>query len=213
MKQELINALSHVLWIGGAPDSGKSTIAQELAGRHQLQAYHYDQHDLAHHEQLAQTSLRHRAFLNASLDERWVQPEPEMLMQRSLGSFRDRFPLVIEDLLALPNQRQTIAEGFGLLPELLASVLSHPAQAIWLIPSESFKRASMKRRGKPSFSIQVSDPERAKSNLLARDMLLAAYIEEQASAYGYTVQAVDGLRSPEALANLLEQHFAPFLFN
>jgi hypothetical protein len=40
MEQPMIPALSHVLWIGGATDSGKSTAAQKLAQRHQLQVYH-----------------------------------------------------------------------------------------------------------------------------------------------------------------------------
>ncbi len=68
-----------------------------------MQIYHYDQRDLAHHEQLAQTHPAYQAFLAASLDERWVYPEPEELFQRMLQSFQDRFPLVIQDLIALPS--------------------------------------------------------------------------------------------------------------
>lgn len=173
MQQDFKQALSHVRWIGGATDSGKSTVAQKLAERCQMQVYHYDKYDLAHHETLAETMPLYRRALEASLDERWVHPEPEDLLRRALRAMQDRFPLVIEDLLALPTERLIVAEGFGLLPELLAPLLSSKHQAIWLIPTEAFKWASMARRGKPSFGDRVSDPEKAKTNLFTRDMLLA----------------------------------------
>jgi hypothetical protein len=37
--------LPHVLWIGGATDAGKTSVAQALAGRHRLQAYHYGRYE------------------------------------------------------------------------------------------------------------------------------------------------------------------------
>lgn len=87
-------------------------------------------------------------FNEASLDERWVIPEPKALLERALFSFSHRFPLVIDDLLGLPKDQPILAEGFGFLPELVHPLLSNPQQAIWLVPTESFKRDSMERRGK-----------------------------------------------------------------
>ena len=191
MSGEVINdmqrAFFRVLWIGGATDSGKTTTARILAERHGLPIYHYDKHDLAHHEKLAKTYPAYRDFLAASLDDRWVHPEPDELFRRSLQSFHDRFPLVLEDLVSLPLERGIIVEGFGLLPELLTPILFYPHQALWLTPTESFKRDSMTRRGKPSFGSQVSDHERAKNNLLARDLLLAEHIKSQVLQYDYTL--------------------------
>ena len=211
MDQELRQALSHVLWIGGGTDTGKTTVSQIVAERHGLQLYHYDRRDLPQVERLAQTSPRYRAFLSASLDERWVRPEPEDLVSWHMQGFRDRFPLVIEDLLAFPREPMVVAEGFGLLPELLSPVLSSARQAIWLVPTEDFKWASMKRRNKPSFRDQVSNPERATRNLFTRDMLLAERVKAQAQSRGLTVCVVDGSRSIEEMATLIERHFEPFL--
>jgi hypothetical protein len=199
--------LSHVLWVGGATDSGKSTAATKLAERHGLQGYYYDRRDLAHHEILAQTHPAYRSFLSAYLDERWVFPEPAELFHRSLQTFLDRFPLLIEDLTALPHDPGIIVEGFGLLPELLAPLLSQPTQAVWLVPTPAFKQASMARRGKPSFAAQTSDPERTRANLLERDRLLTIFICEQVISYGYTLYHIDGARSPDEMAELLEQSF------
>ena len=203
--------LAHVLWIGGATDTGKTTIAQMLAERHGLQVYHYDRHDLPQVETLAQTMPRYRAFLDASLEDRWVHPEPEDLFRFVWEGFRHRFPLIVQDLLALPTEPMILVEGFGLTPELVTPVISTKSQAVWLVPTEEFKQASMERRGKPSFRDHVSDPERATRNVFRRDMMLAERVREQAQARDLTVYEVDGSRPVEEMAALIEHHFEPFL--
>jgi len=202
---------AHMSWIGGATDAGKSTVAKKLAERHGLQVYHYDRHDQAHLEQLGRSKPEYSRFLAASLDERWVYPEPQELFQRALQTAQDRFPLVIEDLAALPYPPGIVVEGFGLLPELLASLPVHPRQAVWLIPSEDFKRASLERRGKPSFKALVSDPERAVTNILNRDRLLAAHLRAQVLKFRGEWFEVDGSHSADEMVALLEGHFARFL--
>jgi len=206
--RELRRDLSHVLWIGGATDAGKTTIAEIIAERCGLQLYHYDRHDLRHVERLAETRPRYRAFLDASLDERWVHPEPEDLLAFLLRGFQDRFPLVIEDLLEAPREPAILAEGFGFMPDLLWPVLSSRRQAAWLVPTEDFKRASMERRNKPSFKNQVSDPERATANVFVRDMMLTEEIMAQAASRALTVHEVDGTRSVEEMARMIRQHLA-----
>jgi 2-phosphoglycerate kinase len=208
---DLKQALAHVLWIGGATDAGKTTVAVHLAMRHGWHIYHYDRYDLPHHERLAEGSERYRAFLDASLDERWLVPEPEALLERSMQSFQDRFPLVIEELHALPADNFIIAEGFGLLPELVAPLLSSPHQAIWLIPTESFKRASMARRNKPSFAAEMSDPARAKENLFRRDMLLVELVRRQARSEVVALLEVDDAAGEGELTAMVEAHLAPYL--
>jgi hypothetical protein len=135
MDHELSQALSHVLWIGGATDTGKTTISHIISERYGLQVYNYDRHDLPQMKRLAGTSPRYRAFLDASLDERWVHPDPGDLLHFLLQSFRDRFPLVVEDLLDLPTEPLIVVEGFGLTPELLFPVLSRGSG--WCPPGTS----------------------------------------------------------------------------
>lgn len=211
MDGETREALSHVLWIGGATDTGKTTIAGVIAERYGLQVYNYDRRDRPQVKRLARTSPRYRAFLAASPDENWVYPEPEDLLQFTLQAFRDRFPLVVQELVALPRRPLVVAEGHGLTPELLSRVLSSKRQAIWLVPTEGFKRASMERRDKPSFRDQTSDPERATRNVFARDMLLADHVKKEAQARGLVVHEVDGSRSVEEMVVLVAEHFEPFL--
>jgi hypothetical protein len=80
MNQGQRQALFRVLWIGGATDAAKTTVAQILARQHDFQVYNYDRHDLPQMERLARTHADYRAFLTASVEEKWVQREPEDLL-------------------------------------------------------------------------------------------------------------------------------------
>lgn len=211
MSQELREQLSRVLWMGGATDTGKSTVAQNLADCHGLYVYQYDKTDAKHLEKLAGTVPEIRKFNESSLDERWVYPEPAAMVEFLLIAFSHRFPLMLQDLLTLPGDKPIVVEGFGLLPEFVHPFLSSRHQAIWLVPTEKFKWESMTRRGKPSFAKLTGDPEKAKMNLFARDMLLADYYRKQVSAYGYTLYEVDGSISIEEMTMLVNAHFAKYL--
>lgn len=202
--------LTHVLWIGGATDSGKSTVADILAERWNAGVYHYDRHDVRHHQDLAQHHSKYQHFFHTTMDARWVTPEPKELYERSLASFQDRFPLVLQDLQSITTQ-PVIAEGFGLTPELVSPLLSHPSQAIWLVPTPQFKSESMLRRNKPSFRGETGDPERATRNLVSRDALLTQHIQSQAGARGLTVWEIDGSVAAEAMADRLENYFRLYL--
>lgn len=200
--------LPQVFWIGGAPDSGKSTTAKIIAERRRCPIYHYDRRDQAHLERLALTEPYYRDFLDASLDERWVFITPEELFHRWLQTSIDRFPLVIDDLLATPGDNAIIAEGFGLLPQQLAPLLAQPFHAIWLVPTEAFKQASMINRGKPSFSAQVSNAEKAKQNILQRDRLIANYIRNEAKNCNLTLFEVGDSSSINEVIDTVERIFS-----
>jgi hypothetical protein len=107
--------LSHVLWIGGGPGSGKSLIARELAGRFDLQLYAVDEHEAAHAPRMPTLAEGEAsdAFLTAS---------------------RHRFRLVLEDLASLPPSPWAIVEGSPLWPTSVAAVLRDPCHALFLLP-------------------------------------------------------------------------------
>src|SRR5688500_3759889 len=126
-------ALAHVLWIGGATDAGKSSVAQALAARHGLQEYHYDRYDRREpggHWARADP-MRHphmHQSIGRSPEESWVHTTPEEMLAGWLRVAPERFSLTLEDLQALPPTPPIIAEGYGFLPELVAPLLSSPHQ-------------------------------------------------------------------------------------
>jgi hypothetical protein len=175
-----------------------------------LRLYEYDRFDAGHHDILAQTLPDVRTFLEQPLESRWGLP-PEALAERALLSFERRFPLVVSDLQDIRSERGILAEGFGLLPNLVAPFLSDPRRAVWLVASDDFKRASWRRRGKPSFRRELSDPERIASNILNRDMILAGTIRTQARDHGFAVIDVNMAMPSGTLYGQVREGFLPFL--
>jgi hypothetical protein len=103
--------LSHVLWIGGPPGSGTSTVAEALAERFGLQLYSVDAQTSVHEERMPATEFS--TFLATS---------------------RHRFRLVLEDLRELPDEPVAIVEGPQLFPTSVSAVLRSPDQALFLLP-------------------------------------------------------------------------------
>ncbi len=213
-EDDLRTALAHVLWIGGAPDAGKTSIADLLATKRQLQVYHFDRHEPAHFDRA--TAAEHPALYAAhparmTPDERWVRHAVERMVRETIASWTERCEMAIEDLLAMPRQPMIVAEGPGFFPECLAPLMRDSHQAIWLQPTESFKQASAARRNKLTPRFKTSDPARAQRNWYARDLGLVAHVAREAHARGLTLLTVDGAKSLDEMTALVEAHFAPLL--
>lgn len=121
-------ALADVFWIGGPPDSGKTTVADLVGGRCGVSVYHLDRQEVDHirrsDARLHPATYALRGLLAAPVDaplleETWVSSSPEKMAERAMASWSDLMPLVIEDLLALPDGTPIIAEGPGFLPSAL----------------------------------------------------------------------------------------------
>jgi hypothetical protein len=211
---ELRAALAHVRWIGGATDSGKTSVARALAQKYGLQAYHLDLYDReeppghwsrtdpVRHPHMHATPTRDRDWM-------WVHTTPEELVARWHRCAPERFQLVLEDLLALPAAPPVVAEGYGLTPDLVGPLLPSKRHAVWLVSTEAFKRVVYARRGKGGKD--TSDPERARRNHFGRDVLLAEHFRDRAEALGLPVVVIDGTRPLEAIVSLVEAHFGPLL--
>jgi hypothetical protein len=208
--------LARALWIGGGQWAGKSTAAHLLAVRHGLIAYHYDYHDARGHED---RRIARRVRLGAppderTLDEVWVRRTPEQMAEEAIQGFRAGFEWALDDLRALDGARPVIAEGWGLRPELVAPLLDSPRRMVVLTPTEAFRRHQLEtlpRAAVFSRAAQVSDPARAQANRVARDRLVAEDAVRRAREAGIRVIEVDGTLDAEAVAQLVAEHFAPFL--
>lgn len=206
-------AFAHVLWIGGASDAGKSTVARLLAERHRWQWYPCDFHE--HNHLIARADPERQPAIYAefqkSVEERWIQPTPEDLFQAVLETNDERFPMILDDLRAMPQRPMILVEGPRLFPKLVAPLLTSAHQAVWLMPTSEFARESAERRDKPQGRFETSDPERYRENFLRRDGLLAEYIRREVAAYGLTMIEADGSRSPDEVADQIDAHFALYL--
>ena len=127
------------------------------------------------------------------MDERWLNRPPEVMLETFHGFQGEGFDLVLDDLLALPPDPPVLAEGFSLLPRLVAPLLSRPQQAVWLLPTPQFRRAAFESRGSTwTIPNRTSHPQRALANLLARDQLFTEELRAQARAFRLQTIDVDG---------------------
>lgn len=199
-----------VLWIGGSVCSGKSTITRHLVAKSDTVAYDFDEAEQDHLERLGRADriierIEDAEERRAAHDERWLSHPPAKMAQRTVRSWTERFPLVIEDLERLSTKR-IIVQGAGLFPELVAPQLRDPSRGVWLIATAEFIRWARSRRGMSAPSL-TSDPAFASENIIARDCLMADHVRREAERRNLTTITVDGAEPVEKVANRVAKCF------
>ena len=204
--------LAHVLWIGGGPQAGKTTLSRLLAGKWDLKIYNLDWHAVRDHDR--RDGAASAAFARLSMDERWVVPSPIELLERSIAVWEEGFALVLEDLLALPRSRTIVAEGPGAFPWCVALLLGSARQAIFLVPTRERRDIVASRRwgiGQRERFPGIVSRERALTNVAARDVLLDARIVSSCAELGLRCERFDGSLDLDDSVALLEDHFREHL--
>jgi hypothetical protein len=194
--------LRHVYWVGGGSGAGKSTIARRLAARYGLRLYATDD-TMADHARRSTPADNPflSEFIAMDMDERWVSRSAETMLETFHWFRGEGFGLIVEDLLHLPARPAVIAEGFRLLPHLVAPLLGVPDQAVWLLPTPTFRRAAFESRGSLwEIARKTSDPDRALRNLLDRDRMFTERLSAETRSLGLRAIEVDPSFSEDDLA-------------
>ncbi|MGW7004251.1 hypothetical protein ACWGCW_15890 [Streptomyces sp. NPDC054933] len=184
--------LTSVLWIGGPPASGKTTIARLLARRHGLRWYNADAHTWEHRDRaIAAGHPAALRFEQLPIAERWTLPMADRL---AMSLHHERGPLVVDDLRDLPSKPLTVAEGTPVTP----SVAGYGGRAVWLLPEPGLQRARLVERGLPNGVRELYE------HLLH---VISAQVEE----CGARRLIVDGSQSVEDTVAEMERLFAEAL--
>lgn len=185
--------LAHVYWIGGGSGAGKSTVARRLAAAHGLAVYSTDD-AMADHARRSTPDVAPELsrFATMDMDERWATRSPEEML-RTFHWFRGEcFELIVSDLQAMATETGVIAEGFRLLPSLVAPLLADHRRAIWLLPTPRFRWAALTARGTAwDIPRRTTDPDRAQRNLLERDRLFTDRLADETSLLGLPSLEID----------------------
>jgi 2-phosphoglycerate kinase len=185
MTSDPFGTLRKTLWIGGAPWTGKSTVARLLAARHGLATYHHDD--------------RTRPAATPADDV----PAGDQLTA-ALAEFRQRFERALEELRAWESPRPIVAEGRGLRPELVAPLVDSPSRMVVLVPTELFRQHQLRHRSdEPAIPRQRSR--------LTRDRMLAAQAVRSARELGIRVIEIDGRLDPAGVTDVVAEHFREHL--
>lgn len=210
MSSGVADAYANVVWIGGAPCVGKTTLSRLLAGKYGLDLYDLDWHEI--HDFPARPGGLPAGWASLSMDERWLLPSPREMAERDMRNWSARFGLALEDVGGV--ERPTVAEG-KIFPWSLAGVIRSPRQAIFLVPTREWRREALERRERAGmghrFVAATSDPERARRNVAERDAILAEWIETSCRELGLRCERLDGSLDLDDSLALVEEHFRPHL--
>jgi hypothetical protein len=209
------------MWIGGSPCSGKSSISHTIARIFVFLDYHVDAWAANHQaRKIAAGDSYAQSFARMSMDQRWLARSAETMAEETITSWTSEFALVVEDLLAAPRENLIIAEG-NFFPACVIPYLTHPNQAIWLVPSNEFcdqarrrKQAALsERQRRHGVYDEGSDPEERLRRLIARDQQLATHVKKQVAELQLPCFEIDGARPLDVMTALVERHFDSFLIH
>jgi dephospho-CoA kinase len=181
-----------VVWIGGSPCSGKSTVARTIAASRNVPLYGCDdafERHAAMIEPAAGPTLKKVTAM--SVADRLAQPIG-IQIDDVFRLYREEFPLIVQDITETGGPM--IVEGAAVLPELLAANEVPPHRAVWIVPTVDFQRFHYRRRPwARDLLAAVADPEQAFERWMQRDAAFATIIARQAHDLGYHVMTVDGV--------------------
>ena len=185
--------MKHVLWIGGPPAAGKTTIAMTLARRYGLRLYSADTHTWMHRDRaLAAGNPAAHRWEGMTPAARWERSTPAEMLEMSLH--RERGAMVIDDLRALPDSPLVIAEGSTLPASAISSGFAERSNTVWLVPTAGFQRRALAVAG------VAPGPRRLYA-------LLRELIEREAIEHGVPTLAVDGSLNAAEMVESVERRF------
>jgi hypothetical protein len=189
--------LKHVYWLGGGSGAGKSTVARRLAAEHGLRLYDTDAAMVDHAARSTpEDSPALHEFLRMDMRERWSDRSPEVMLETFHWYRGEGFGLILEDLERMGPEPGVIAEGFRLLPRLVAP-LAAPCHAVWLLPTPMFRREAFHGRG-----------SWWTANLLERDRLFTECLREETAQLGLPAIEVETSMAEQELAERVARAFA-----
>jgi hypothetical protein len=192
-----VQTLRHVLWIGGPPGAGKSSVATRIARRSGLRWYNADTRTWQHRDRALRAGIAAaRRWEAMTPQQRWVGSTPHEMLEGSLH--RERGLMVIDDLKALPHSPLVVAEGSTLPARALSSGIAERSRAVWLLPTRAFQQTTLTDRA-------------VASGPMALYLLLGETIEQEAREHGARTLTVDGSRGIQQTVAAVEELFAAAL--
>ncbi|HEY7024351.1 MAG TPA: hypothetical protein VH371_05245 [Candidatus Limnocylindrales bacterium] len=139
--------LDHVLFVGGPPGVGKTTVASILARRHGLRLYSADTRTWVHRDRAIANGVEAAVHWESLSPGQRVSAADDELVAMSLH--RERGAMVLGDLRSLPRSPLIVAEGTVIRPEDVPP----GAAAVWLLSDARDQRQRLVDRDGTAFRL------------------------------------------------------------
>jgi hypothetical protein len=206
---ELESTISSSFILGGSPCSGKSTIAERLSKDFDLPYYKVDDHDMRHLEIANQKDHPTMvAYAKMNWDQIWSRPV-DLQVREEFAFYKERFEMILDDLLNFENRVNIVMEGAAFLPSLVHSWGVPAHRTIFLVPTKEFQiEHYSKRPWIKSILNSCKNPQQAFSNWMERDYLFGQEIIRQAPRYNYRYIIIDENSKVDDLYSMVKKHFS-----
>lgn len=206
--EKIKKILATAYFIGGSPCSGKSSIAGVLAEKCNLSYYNIDSYSEQHVKQSnPEKQPVMYNFSTLTWDEIWMRSINEQV-DEEFEFYRERFPMILSDLITFDADKPVILEGAALLPELINKLNIDKRRVIYMVPSKEFQvKYYSEREFKNAILAQCKYPDQAFTNWMERDHRFGKQVVHDAKKLGMRVIHVEGKRSLEENYELVKEHF------
>jgi 2-phosphoglycerate kinase len=197
----------HVLWLGGSPCAGKSSIAEMLRAKYSVDVYHVDDAFQEHmHTFTPEKYPTCYKWTHTPWDSLWMQTQ-QTLLEEAISAYTEHIQFIMDDLYTL--RLPVVAEGTSLLPHIIRNFITKESDALWLVPVEEFQREMYPKRDQfVNFILQqCANPQLAFKNWMDRDVAFASWTIEQTKELKLRCVEVNNQYSSEYYAEVVAKHF------
>ena len=177
-----------VILVGGAPLSGKTTLAEGIARR--LEIAHVATDDLSTAIRAVTNAETHAALHFLDVDgcfrDYYPAHTPERLLEDAMAFHRAAWPAIEAVANAHASwDRPAVIEGWGILPEFVVGLGAGRTAALFLVPDETVYERRC--RADVSFYQGAADEEGLIESFALRSTLFSRMLEESAQERGLPV--------------------------
>ncbi|MBR6070727.1 MAG: hypothetical protein IKP78_09080 [Ruminococcus sp.] len=194
-----------ILFIGGSPCSGKSTVAERLS--QEYGAHYFKVDDLL--GELIKVSADRGCPVCASIsamspDEIWLR-EPQIQCDEEFFIYDELSEAVFERLCGI-SADFIVTEGAAFTPRIMAK--RGITNYIAIVPTPDFQVSRYREREWVKFVLEgCSDKQRAFDNWMKRDILFAEQVKAECEELGFPCIVNDGTRSRDEIFRIVQEFF------
>lgn len=186
-----------ILFIGGSPCSGKSTVAERMEKEFGMKYFKADDYLDDFMNRAAKRKLPVcKAAMAMKADEIWMR-DPQEQCDEEFAIYREIAGYTFEELNRI-KAPLIIAEGAGFTPEVMKKYKTD--KYVCIIPTPDFQISHYRQRSWVPYVLDgCTDQDKAFDNWMQRDILYAAKIREECAEQGIPCLVNDGSYSEDSM--------------